>query len=64
MEDLGVADYERGEIWLKKGMSREAKEATLIHEMMHFCNTTINHTTLDSLAEQLYHVLSANKFLK
>lgn len=56
MKDLGLADYERGYIWLKRGMTREAKEAVFIHEAAHHCNSTISHNVLDSLSEQLYQV--------
>lgn len=64
MKDLGVADYERGEILIKKDMKRGAQEATFVHEMFHFMNTTMNHALLDSLAEQTYQVLRANKLWK
>lgn len=56
MKDLGMADYEHGTIWLKRGMNREAKEAVFIHEAAHHCNSTISHSVLDSLSEQLYQV--------
>ena len=56
MDDLGIADFAKSEILLKKGMKREAKEATLIHEILHHINSTLPHTTVDSLAEQLYQV--------
>lgn len=64
MPDLGVADYENGLILIKKGMKRSAQEATFVHEMFHFMNTTMNHSLLDSLAEQTYQVLRVNKLWK
>jgi hypothetical protein len=44
-------------------------ESSLIHEIMHvlngtFDNDTLGHSLLDSLAEQLYQVLSDNDLLK
>lgn len=64
MKPFGESDYARGVIWLRKGMPQEATEATLIHEAMHLMNTTMRHSTLDSLAEQIYQMLKDNKFLK
>lgn len=63
--DLGKTDFVREEIWLNKLlMSQTAKESTLIHEILHAINTTLNHELLDSLAEQLYQVLADNRLLK
>jgi hypothetical protein len=36
----------------------------LIHEAMHFMNSSLNHALLDSLAEQIYQVLADNKLLR
>jgi hypothetical protein len=38
--------------------------ATLLHEILHAINSELDHTILDSLAEQLYQVLSDNRMLK
>lgn len=51
-------------IYIREDLSDEAKAITLIHEILHGCNSTINHEFLDSLAEQLYQVFSDNDFLK
>lgn len=51
-------------IYIFSGLSREAQEATFIHEALHCMNSTVNHEFLDSLAEQLYQFLSDNKLLK
>lgn len=45
------------------------KEASLIHEILHVCNSTVGdsehgHDFLDSLAEQLYQALSDNDLLR
>lgn len=51
-----------------KLLPQSQKEMTLIHEILHSLNSTFHqgdkHTILDSLAEQLYQVLSDNKMLK
>ena len=60
----GDASYVNGEIRLNKNLPQTQKEASLIHEMLHFCNTTLNHELLDSLSEQLYQVLKDNDFIK
>lgn len=51
-------------IYIRETLSEDAKMVTLIHEILHGCNSTINHEFLDSLAEQLYQVLKDNKLLK
>lgn len=63
-DSVGVADYENGLILIKKKMKRSAQEATFMHELFHHMNTTAGHALLDSLAEQTYHVLKANKMLR
>jgi hypothetical protein len=63
MKDLGIADYERGEILIKKGMKRSAQEAVFFHEIYHHMNSTLNHSVLDSLAEQTYQVLKHAKII-
>ena len=64
MDSFGESDYARSTIWLRRGMTQEAKEATLIHEIFHLMNVTMPHTTLDSLAEQWYAALKDNNMLK
>ena len=64
MKDLGIAHYDRSEIWLQKGIAKEAQEAVLIHEIGHFLNSTMSHAVWDSLSEQLYATLKINKMLK
>jgi len=64
IEHLGDADYEKGVIRIKKGMTKEAREAVFFHEAFHMMNTTVGHKVLDSLAEQTYQMLRANNLLK
>lgn len=64
MEDLGLADYEKGLILIKRGMKRSAQEATFIHELFHHMNTTAGHALLDSLAEQTYQAFRNNKMFR
>lgn len=63
MKPVGMADYENGEILIKKGMKRSAQEAVFFHELFHHINTTMSHALLDSLAEQTYQVLKTNKLI-
>jgi hypothetical protein len=69
IEECGLYDDEKGTITIRKKMSKTLQESTLIHEIMHAMNSTLSetregHTLQDSLAEQLYQVLSENKLLK
>lgn len=50
-------------IYIAEHLSKEAKEVTFIHEMLHCMNTTIDHEFLDSLAEQIYQAFSDNDLL-
>ena len=63
MADLGIADYENGLILIKKGMKRSAQEAVFFHELFHHMNSSMSHSLLDSLAEQTYQVLKANRLI-
>ena len=51
-------------IFIGKDLSKEAREATFIHEALHAMNSTINHEFLDSFAEQIYAFLVDNNLLK
>lgn len=51
-------------IYIYSGLTQQAKEVTLIHEILHCLNSTLNHEFLDSLAEQLYQVFNDNKLLR
>lgn len=67
--DCGFYDNRRGLIVIDSEMPRTLKESTLLHEIIHVLNSTlsekeIGHMFQDSLAEQLYQVLSENGFLK
>lgn len=61
---VGKADFENGLILIKKDMKRSAQEATFVHEMFHHMNTTMQHSVLDSLAEQTYQAFKVNKLWK
>lgn len=63
----GESFYERPHghaILIYDGLTAEAQEITLLHEILHCLNATINHEFLDSLAEQLHQVLSENHMLR
>lgn len=61
--DYGMIDSDDNTIYLRKALCQSQREATLFHEILHALNSTLNHPLLDSLAEQLYQVLSENKLL-
>lgn len=64
----GETDFVKSTILINPHMSQSMKESTLIHEILHACNTTFSdehlaHSVLDSMADQLYQVLSDNGLL-
>lgn len=65
---IGETDFNKRTITIDGETSLSYKESTLIHEFIHASNTTldgneIGHIFLDSLAEQLYQILSDNGLL-
>lgn len=70
LNNMGSCDTSKNLIVIDADMPQDQKEATLIHEMLHAMNTTFDgghpytHALLDSLAEQIYQVLSDNNLLK
>ncbi len=65
--ELGKCDYDKCIIYIEKDMVQSQKEATLIHEIFHALNSTMDeglgHMLLDSLSEQFYAVLKDNKLI-
>lgn len=66
MEDCGQWEETSGEIVINSRLPKSRQESTLIHEIIHVCNSTLSesregHSLQDSLAEQLYQVLKDNK---
>lgn len=62
--DLGMTDKTKNIIYISEELSESQKYSTLIHEIFHIINATLEHNLLDSLSEQLYQVLSDNNLLK
>jgi len=65
----GYTSFIKARITIDSRLPQTQKESTLIHEILHTLNTTLDddrlgHSLLDSLAEQLYQVLKENKLLK
>lgn len=50
-------------IYIRSTLTREAQEATFVHECLHAMNSTIDHTFLDSFAEQIYTWLVDNRLI-
>lgn len=62
--DCGEVSYIEKKIYINKKLPESLLASTLIHEAMHVMNTTLDHSLLDSLAEQVYQVLRDNDLLK
>jgi hypothetical protein len=65
----GQTDRIRHEILIHKNLEPTEKVSTLLHEVLHVCNSTMSateygHALVDSLAEQIASVLINNKLLK
>lgn len=65
------AEYQSDKLLIRicSKVPQSIKESSLIHEILHVLNgtfdsDTVGHSLLDSLAEQLYQVLSDNDLLK
>jgi len=63
-DELGYTDRKKNEIVLDSSFPHDQIGATFFHELLHTINNELNHTLLDSFAEQLYQVFSDNKLLK
>jgi hypothetical protein len=68
IDEEGFWESKKGKISICSKLPQTHKEATLIHEIFHVINTTldgdkIGHSLLDSLSEQFYQVLKDNKLL-
>ena len=69
LEENGNSDFDTNTITIDSSLPQSQRESTLIHEILHFLNSTLGdspmgHALLDSLAEQLYQVLRTNHLLK
>lgn len=64
LDKCGATNRDNNVISLGANLPPDQKEATLIHEIFHAINNELDHTLLDSLAEQWYSVLKENNLLK
>lgn len=67
-KDLGQTDFSKGVISIETDMPETVKWSTLIHEVMHVMNPTLDssdlgHSVMESLSEQLYQVLKDNELI-
>ncbi len=65
----GQSIFKYNTIEICKNLPQSQKESTLIHEILHYLNSTlaanqIGHALHDSISEQFYQVLVDNKLLK
>lgn len=59
----GVTDFEATKILINNSYCQEMKEQTLMHELVHICDSRMNPLTeeqIDNLARRLYAVLKDN----
>lgn len=64
-DDLAETDFDTARITLHSLSTRTIKESSLIHEILHVLNPTMDstddgHRILESLSEQLYQVFRDN----
>lgn len=59
----GETDYNKYTITIDAALKGIGEGATLIHEIFHVINGEFDHTLLESLAQQLFQVLSDNGML-
>ena len=67
IDDCGNTDVMGNVLRLNKKLPPDQQGATLLHEIMGACNTTMHdkqHELLDSLAEQMFQVLADNNMLR
>lgn len=70
LDDInGDTDFRKNRIRIDSGLTQSQKESTLIHEIFHVLNCTLDdkdygHALLDSLSEQFYQVLRDNNLIK
>lgn len=63
-DKAGEWDDEENTIYIRSNISPTLQFTTLIHEALHVCNSTLEHTLLDSLAEQVGQFLLDNNLSK
>lgn len=67
-DDNGLTDWASNTIFIDSTLPQTHQEATLIHEIFHILNPTLDddtlgHALIDSLAEQFYQVLKDNHLI-
>lgn len=60
---LGETFYDTRTIFIKDDLADTEAFSTLVHEIMHVINRTLDHTLLDSLSEQIAQVLIDNRMV-
>jgi len=59
----GIQLRKEGKLVVNADLPKTHQGATLFHEILHALNSELDHTLLDSLAEQLYEVFESNSLL-
>ncbi len=60
-ESHGQIDYEKETIEIDKNLPQKSRERTLLHEIIHGINTSLDEESVDYLAGALHQVLEENK---
>lgn len=60
----GRCDLTEQTIYISKELTRDQKEVTLWHEIIHAINICIHDQSVEFLAQSLYQVLKDNKFIR
>lgn len=60
----GIQLRKESKLGVNSDLPESHQGSTLFHEIFHALNSELDHTVLDSLAEQLYQVLADNSMLR
>ena len=63
-ENCGIEQRKHKYLAVNSDLAPTHQATSLFHEILHAVNSELDHTLLDSLAEQLYQVLYDNNLLK
>jgi len=60
-KDCGQADFALGTIKINKDLSKENKDLTLLHEILHHIDPALTESQIELYSRALYQVLHDNK---
>ena len=62
-DNNGYWDSRKGTIYIHKNMPATEQEVTLLHEIIHALNNSIDHKEVEYLAQGLYQVIKDNSLI-